>query len=372
MSQPNHPAPHSREARLDALKGYAIICVVAFHALGQYFSYSPETGVIYDIWAVYARAFLFSYMLPLFAFLSGYVLGRPGGFRPKQYFTRRTFGLLVPYAVWELIYGPSKHPEMLNGLREFATYFMRIFQNPHYEGRMWYLLLLWIGLMIIGVVRLAGDRTWFIVLSVPVVYWAATQTPYWWLRWLYIFVAAGVLYRRYEDRILPILGRLGLVAGIAFVPLWLAVLPEPIARARFAAATADPLLLNLGSIALQYGPIVVGACAVVAIIAASYHVPEWLESPLAFLGQLSLGVYITHFPFVEMWNDTGLVFGPLSIHLWNKLPGWFLVVSVALATAIAMALTLIIGRFRPTAAVLLGEIWVKKPRQLCDVQTETL
>lgn len=372
MTAAPQPATHARSARLDGLKGYAIVCVVTFHALGQYFTYTPATGVVYDTWAIYARAFLFSFMLPLFGFLSGYVLGRPGGFRPKEYFIKRTVGLLVPYVVWETIYGPTKHPEMVDGFGDLVTYYVRIFQNPHYEGRMWYLLLLWLALMIIGLVRLVGDRPWLIALSMPVVYWWATQTPYWWLRWLYIFVAGGVLYRRYEDRILPHLRTLGIAGALAFVPLWLLALPEPVARGRLAAATSDPALLKAGGLAIEYLPILIGACAVIAIVAASYHVPERFENPLAFLGRLSLGIYIIHFPFVEMWNDYGLTIGSWTLHLWSKLPWWFLPISVAIATTISALATITIGRFRPTATLLLGEPWVKKPRPLGDVQTETL
>jgi surface polysaccharide O-acyltransferase-like enzyme len=347
---------HSRETRLDALKGYAILCVVTYHALGQYFTLTNGV-VVYDTVAIWMRAFLFSYMLPLFAFLSGYVLGRPGGFRPGTYFGKRTLGLLVPYVVWETLYGPSKHPEMLKSVSNVAGYYVHIFNNPHYEGRMWYLYVLWIALMFLGVARLRGDRTWTLLLSLPLVWVFGTYVQFFWLRWVYLFVVFGLLARRYEDWVLPRLKWLGIAGGIAFVPLWLVSEPEQLAATRFAALVPPGPLQSAGLTVLPYVPILAGICAVVAIIAASYHIPDALEEPLADLGILSLGIYITHFPFVEMWYDK---------------PLWFLPINVVLATAVAVGWTLVLGKFRVTAMFLLGEPWSKRARPLGDVDTETL
>ncbi|NTU70220.1 MAG: acyltransferase [Coriobacteriia bacterium] len=346
-----------RDARIDALKGFAILCVVTYHALGQYYSFTPSSGVVYFTWAVYFRAFLFSFMLPLFAFLSGYVLGREGGFRPERYFRSRTLGLLVPYIVWEAIYGPSKQAELFTSASGVATYFIRIFTNPHLEGRMWYLYVLWIALMILGVARLRGDRTWVIVASIPLVFALGSLGQFNWLRWIYIYVAGGVLYRRYESSILPRLRVWGWVGALAFAPLWLLVEPPEIAAARIAAWIPTGPWNTTAQVLLVVIPVLVGACGVIAIIAASYRLPARVERALAYLGVLSLGIYVTHFPFVEMWKG---------------MPGWFLPINVAIATGLAVGCTLLLGRFRPTAAVLLGEPWVSRPRQLGDVATETL
>ena len=349
----------SRDVRIDALKGLAIVCVVVYHAAGQYFRYSPATGVIYDSWALWLREFLFSFMLPLFAFLSGYVLGRPGAFRPREYFAKRSLGLLVPFLAWESVYGPwrDKHPEMLSSFSAFVGYYGHVLIDPHYEGRMWYLYVLWIALMVVGLVRLVGDRSWALAASVPVVILAASFGQFHWLRWVYAFVVAGMLWRRYEATILPRIRTIGFVGAVAFVPLWLLLEPGPVALARLKSLVGSGGVM---AVAEQVHPLLtmlVGAAAVAAIVAASYWMPDRAQGALAYLGVLSLGIYVTHFHFVEMWRG---------------MPPWFLPISAAIALAIAVALTLLLGAWRPTATVLLGEPWVRARRHIGDVETETL
>jgi fucose 4-O-acetylase-like acetyltransferase len=341
---------NGRDRRLDALKGLAIVCVVTFHASGQYFTYSPSAGVVYLPWALWLRAFLFSFMLPLFAFLSGYVAGRPDGFKPREYFWKRTAGLLLPYIAWEAFYGPGqdKHPEMLSSIGAFLGYWVQVLSNPHYEGRMWYLYVLWIALMALGIVRLAGDRTGLIVASVPLVFWLGGFGMFSWLRWVYLFVAAGLLWRRYEHVVRERIVALGIAGAVAFVPLWLVCEPDPVATPRLAqwlglADGSQPLVAITTAL-----PILTGAAAVAAIVSASHVAPKAVMRPFAFLGTLSLGIYVTHFPLVEMWRH---------------MPAWFLPVNVVIALAGAVGVTLLLRAWPVSAAVFLGHTGRRRPKR---------
>jgi fucose 4-O-acetylase-like acetyltransferase len=347
-----------REKRIDALKGLAIACVVLYHVGGEYFRYTSDSGVVYEQWAVVLRALLFSFMLPLFAFMSGYVLGRPGAFRPSEYFARRTLGLLVPYFVWETIYGPGhdKHPEMFSSLSAFVGYYGHLLIDPHYEGRIWYLYVLWIALMVLGLVRLVGDRTVVLVLSVPVIYALGSFGQFHWLRWVYAFVVAGVLWRRHEADILPRIGALGVACAAAFVPAWLLFEPAVGMHAGLMVGTGTVLGSAAVAAALSFGAIVTGALAVVALVALSYRLPRRAEAVLAGLGVCSLGIYVSHFYLVEMWRG---------------MPVWFLPVNVAVALVGAWAFTLLLRSWPPSAAVFLGGVGAtrgSKPR--ADLQTE--
>jgi fucose 4-O-acetylase-like acetyltransferase len=347
-----------REKRIDALKGLAIACVVLYHVAGEYFHHTNASGVVYEPWSAVLRALLFSFMLPLFAFMSGYVLGRPGAFRPGQYFTKRTLGLLVPYFVWETIYGPGhdKHPEMLSGLSAFVGYYGHLLIDPHYEGRIWYLYVLWIALMVVGLVRLVGDRTALLVLSVPGMYVLGSFGQFHWLRWVYAFVVAGVVWRRYEAEILSKIGALGVACAVAFVPAWLLFEPELGTHSGLTTAVGSVLGSDASAAALPIAAMVTGALAVVALVALSYRLPRRVEAVLAGLGVCSLGIYVSHFYLVEMWRG---------------MPAWFLPINLAIALAGAWAFTLLLRAWPPSAAVFLGEVGAKPgSRPHADLQTE--
>lgn len=339
-----------RDTRIDALKGLAIVAVVLYHTLGQFLVTAPTL-------ALYGRELLFSFMLPLFAFLSGHVLGRPGKFRPRAYFVRRTLGLMVPYVCWEIVYGLTKRADARRGVAGLGAYLAETLLNPHLEGRMWYLYVLWIALMALGLVRLAGDRSWMLVAAVA----AAMAWPWWGafqrLQWLFLYVVFGFLVRRYGRVLRPHVKTLGLAGALAFVPLLAVSRPERVAVARVQHLLSGSGWAGAGTAAVYGASTAAGVAAVSALVAASYNAPQGLEVLLALPGRLSLGIYVTHFAVVEAWHDPS---------------PWLIPVIVALALAVSMAATVLIGRWRVSATLLLGERWTRRSLPLGRVRTETI
>jgi len=341
----------SRNTRIDALKGLAIIAVVLYHTMGQYWITAPTL-------AFYVRDIVFTFMLPLFAFLSGYVLGRPGPFRPRSYFVRRTAGLMVPYLCWEIIYGLMLRQEASHGLGSFGVYLADTFANPHLEGRMWYLYVLWIALMGIGVLRLVGgDRTWVLVLGALVV----LVFPWWGnfrrLQWIFMYVVLGFLARRYEPSYLPRIKSIAVVGAAVYAVLLLAFHPEKTALVRVQQLLAGSRWVNVATVGVYSASTLAGIAAIAALVGASFFAPAVVERALALPGRLSLGIYVTHFFFVEMWHEPG---------------PWLIPVIVALALGLSMLATVLIGRWRVSATLLLGERWTRKSLPLGDVHTETI
>jgi fucose 4-O-acetylase-like acetyltransferase len=340
----------SRDTRIDALKGLAIVSVVLYHTLGQYFISAPNL-------ALYARELLFSFMLPLFAFLSGYVLGKPGPFRAHSYFVRRTMGLMLPYLCWEIIYGLLLRQEARHGIGSFWIYVEDTFLNPHLEGRMWYLYVLWVALMGLGVLRLFGDRSWVLLTGVVVV----MVWPWWGnfhrLQWIFLYVVLGFLARRHEPYYLPRIRAIGVVAAVVYVPFLLVSRPEKLAVARVEQLLDGSRWAAAGAAGVYGASTVAGIAAVAALVAASFYVPVGIEHALALPGRLSLGIYVTHFAVVEAWHDPS---------------PWLIPVIVALALAVSMSATVLLARWRVTATLLLGERWTRRSLPLGDVHTETI
>jgi fucose 4-O-acetylase-like acetyltransferase len=340
----------SRDTRIDALKGLAIVAVVLYHTMGQYLITAPTL-------ALYLREIMYSFMLPLFAFLSGYVLGKRRPFRPRSYFVRRTMGLMVPYLCWELIYGLAMRHDARRGVGAFGIYLADTLLNPHLEGRMWYLYVLWLALMALGILRLFGDRTWVLAAAIGVsAFWP------WWgnfqrLQWIFVYVVIGLLVRRYEPHVLPRIKAIGLVGAALYLPFLLASHPEELAVARAHTYLGGVTWPGLAPALVHTGSTVTGLAAVAAVVAASYFAPSGLERALALPGRLSLGIYVTHFAVVETWHDPS---------------PWLIPVIVGLALVLSMAATALLGRWRVTATLLLGERWTPKSLPLGDVHTETI
>ena len=340
-----------RDARIDALKGVAVVCVVLYHTLGQYWITAPTL-------ALYLREIVFAFMLPLFAFLSGYVQPREGALKAKRYFTRRTLGLMVPYLCWEIVYGLTLVPGARDSFSAFGRYLLGTLADPHLEGRMWYLYILWVALVILGLLRLLGrDNPWVLAASIAVV----VVWPWWGqfkrLQWIYTYVVLGLLARRYAGVLLEHKLAIGMAGALAFPVLWWATRPEEVALARVSAWLHGSPLLG-GGVATLYGlSTVAGVAAIAALFAASYVTPHAALRVLAVPGRLSLGIYVVHFYFVEAWHDPS---------------PWFIPVIVIVALAGSMAGTLLLGGWRVSATLLLGERWTPKSLPLGDVKTETL
>lgn len=330
-------APRPRDVRLDALKGIAICCVVLFHVMGQFWITNPHVAL--DI-----RAVVSAFMLPLFAFLSGYVLSRSGGFRPREYFIRRTVGLLVPYVAWELVYAAIFRRTVFASASAFGAHVAAILADPHAEGRMWYLYVLWACLMLLGVSRLWGDRTWMVVASVPVALLLAQVPHFGAVAGVYPFVALGVVVRRAESALMPAMKAIGIGCGVAFVPLWFALRWRGVVtHTRAVTDIAFPPLWSPGIYVLS---IVTATAAIGALFAWSFWWRPGLLEPLAIPGRLSFGIYVSHFLFIDGWHEPA---------------PWLFPVMWGVALGGGMAVTWLLQRWHVSATLFLGERWKPAP-----------
>lgn len=298
-----------RELRIDALKCLAIVMVIATHVLGlraEFNSVAP--------WLVKAMV---AFDMPLFAFLSGWVLSGREGRRPLPFLGRKVLTLIVPYAAWIAIELPFRHVAWVDLVPRLALAHI----NPHAGLQMWFLWVLFGMFVIFTVTRLiSASSVWTAVVAIavgavlllpPTAVLGVDK-----IAWLYPFFILGYLAARHRDRLWRFAGVAAVVAVAALAGV--ALLGYAHVAARFAAALAGML----------------GSFGLYAVLPRSLlHVQAWI-------GRRTLGVYggqMLVLPYLVVGS------GPTGAAL-----------SWAIVLAASCVLVLVLERILPLRAVFLG------------------
>ena len=305
----------ARNDLIDALKFFAIALVILTHVLrlrGEFVHLSP--GLVNAI-------VLFN--LPLFTFLSGWVLFGREGSHPVRFLRGKGLALLVPYFAWISVEMPLRHV-VPSG---YPARLVHALLDPMAGMQMWYLWALFCMFGVFTLARLVSRADWWtasvgvavgcIALFIP---GGASGLDR--VTWLYPYLVFGYLAARHRGR----LRRYDIFAAIAAVIVFaiLSLHPSELLPLRFVAGVAGT----------------VASCALFALVPR-----DALSLPAAF-GRRSLGIYgsqMVVLPFLIV----GLGW-PGAMASW--------VVVLGASTAIA----LVLDRFAPTRAVFLGQ----SPRKL--------
>lgn len=333
------PAPKTRDSSVDALKGFAILCVVFGHAIQRNLPNADNN-------AIFLLLGLFE--MPLFIFLSGYVLaGRIRGPR-TAWVARRAVRLLIPFLSWTVLFwilrdlptqGMRPFIDTTGGIGQYLVGSLR-----HIPAGLWYLpvvflmsallaimlpltkrhmpVLVLFGLMLpsslLAQLKLLVDPSYDFGISLVGRYWpyfieafavASAGTLLRFERprrllWLAAFPVVGMILIRESLQVVPIVTLLRWLAGFAGIAFSV-LLIQSLSRTR-------------------------------------------IHSALAWLGNQTLGIYCAHFLFLRALTPLGLETG------WVATFGGFIV-----ALALSVAITLGIRRIPVLPGILLGE-WPKK------------
>jgi fucose 4-O-acetylase-like acetyltransferase len=216
-------------------------------------------------WAV---AFMLSFDIPLFTFLSGFVLfGREGASR-LRFVRRKALGLLLPYFAWVAIATVQRHvpPNM------WTSRMLGSAINPHLGFQMWFLWVLFVLFAIFALARAVnGSDAWLVGLAVasgaalylplPTTFGADK------IAWLFPFLVLGYLCGKHRDA-LRRYDRLYALIGVA--------------------AFSSLTWLQLGGVVPRFGTAVAGIATAWALFRL---LPEPLTSAVAWAGQKTLGIY---------------------------------------------------------------------------------
>lgn len=327
---PSRPAAGERSLHLDALKGFAIACVVLGHAIQRNLD-GGSTNL--------AFLALGAFEMPLFMFLSGTVLS--GHLRSPRWrwVGNRAVRLLVPFIAWTAIHfvlagvpmqGFTPYIDFSGG---FLAYVLRTFATP--AAGLWYLpALMWCSavlallyplrkrpllLPVAGYAALVGLLYLRARIGIAGDYGLLRAVEYW------LFFSVGFTWRE--------LGH-GLEFGKPARWAWLLLYPL---AAPFVLVWVSALPLGVNTLGrLMLG--LVGVAFSVVLVQLIWPLARAVGLPL--LGRLTLGVYCVHMVLLRPGIGSG----------WTAvLVAWI----VALVSS--AALTWVLGRIPGVRGVLLGE-----------------
>lgn len=124
--------PKVRNIKLDELKGMAAVLVIIGHLI-QYVICSNE-----GIWDNRLFCFIYSFHMPLFMFISGYLSYKSNGEYDLKWLVKRVKGLLIPFVIWSII--RNLFLGEIVSVKDLGKILIEVFYNP--EKGYWFLLVL--------------------------------------------------------------------------------------------------------------------------------------------------------------------------------------------------------------------------------------
>lgn len=152
-----------RDHHIDALKGVAIILVVLGHSI-QINDPGYDNNLLFRI--------VFSFQMPMFFFLSGFILSTQLGYSLLNYLKKNAVRLLVPFIVWYLI---SYIFVRFQTDISLPAYLFALMKSP--AGGLWFLWVLFLNsFLLFAVLKIVRFKNW--------------------MRWENYFVIAAILLSR--------------------------------------------------------------------------------------------------------------------------------------------------------------------------------
>ena len=351
-----------RDRSVDALRGLAITLVVLGHAIldsAAVLHAGPGMVDMGPFWVPLATAWslplnvLYSFHMPLFAFVSGFVMWPPRGRSIAEGVTSRARSLLVPYLAWfGILYATNWSPHHAGG---FGPALIDALLG---RDGLWFLYALFVSTAVVVCLERVPRSRWVLsfVALVAVVSssgWAFAVPNVLYLSdvlWIFPFVVLGYLMGPYKSQVIEHRWLVVALGCVAFVPLFILRYPVEVASlqpiTRLLSESANPgapggailgLAVSWLAVVLPYAC----ACAAVAALCGLYLGREGGAIDVqAWLGRKSLGIYAMHGPVV-WW---------LASHGVREV---FVLAGISLALCV-MA-TAILERIPLLGAVLLGQ-----------------
>ena len=367
MTSPNAESTPSkrppRDLAVDALRAVAIVAVVLNHSiLAAVMRIAPFAGAVrwklvsigivpFGVWvppSIYhdlALNVVYTFHVPLFAFLAGYVTRTESALRPG-FLRDRFVRLMVPYFAWLTI----ALALVCRSWKAFRILFTHGIYDMHTSGSLWFLYALFVCFVLFRLSLAASRDARFLLATAAFMVLVGAFPGLAPVRFgsdvvrLYPLLVLGHLLAR-SPRAQELLRRptVWVPAGVAYAGL-LALAWPPIAPSENALFTSG--IPVLGAILAALARFGATASAIVFLWGAVRLLSGRAQALLAKLGSRTLGVYAAH----------SLLLGPLVLSgLPGTLPTPLAVVLLATgALTGGFAIALLAEKAAPTRLLLLG------------------
>lgn len=305
-----------RDLGLDAARAIGILLVVLGHALIRSLDVvapgSSGAVLLSGIGAVrmtpaadVALTIIYSFHMPLLAYVSGHAFSRSSVGYGARFIGRRASGLLVPFLAWLLVAWLIAGDLRLTALVSFVGHAILDPQSP---GALWFLYALFGSAVVLALgMRLGGSDRMLVasalLVGVAGVLPLGAYSNIFGLSdvaWLYPFVVAGVLAARHRPALEGAgwLAPLSVAVWAASLPLvWPVLVPGP----RWWAADVVSAVGGLGPLAPLVPKALWAVVRVIGALAGTYatfaiatRMRGIALGAAAWLGRRTLGVYATH------------------------------------------------------------------------------
>jgi fucose 4-O-acetylase-like acetyltransferase len=333
-----------RDKQIDALKGLAILLVVLGHVL--IYAYGMQSGMVdrtssSDVWVRVCVDLIYSFHMPLFMALSGYIAYQGVPARHLRWVGRKGMQLLFPFFAWYSL------PYLLGRKGPYGGVVGYMSGLPRYLS---------------GAVITPGNGLWFLY----VLFWCFVALAFfhyvdgrragWWTLALLAVILVTTSLTGFDAFGIALLGLPGIWFAVGYLfAQYRWCVPDSPSRGFVLAGVAFPLLFAVTRLQSQVPLLSTGlimklllsATGIAAcVVVMSYLSRTSLSRGSQWLGKRTMGVYVMHMFLLGVWAVTlrlPMLLGPVGI-----------AVDLLVVLTASLVAASVLGMNRLTASVFLG------------------
>jgi fucose 4-O-acetylase-like acetyltransferase len=316
-----------RDQYIDALKGIAILLVVVGHAIQENIS-DFDNNIIFRI--------IYSFHMPLFMFISGYVIYGHVGSPLPIWLIDKFKRLVVPFLSWAIIV-----KFVVYNSDSFIQYFFELYKHP--DVGLWFLWVLFLNYCLLGTTLLFGKnlkevKLLLTIITLNLISISVLGFPM--VRWLFPFFATGYILNEYRNKFPQSMRTLSILFSGAFpflVCFWHRTKELSFNHGISKIFTIYDIVPHLSLIDISYRYIVAfaGISLVVQIIK---KLKKYNYLLLSWLGTCTLDIYVSH-----------------QLFLWGIGEGIFRIIStIVISLLLSLALSFCLRQSKILSMLLLG------------------